>query len=47
MPIVASLGIPVAKMSGRGLGFTGGTVDKMESIPGYRTNIEIDEFPLH
>ena len=34
LPIVASLGIPVAKMSGRGLGFTGGTVDKMESIPG-------------
>ena len=44
LPIVASLGVPVAKMSGRGLGFTGGTVDKMESIPGYRTNIEIEEF---
>ena len=44
LPIIASLGIPVAKMSGRGLGFTGGTVDKMESIPGYKTNIEIDEF---
>lgn len=44
LPIIASLGIPVAKMSGRGLGFTGGTVDKLESIPGYRTNIEIDEF---
>ena len=44
LPIIASLGIPVAKMSGRGLGFTGGTVDKMESIPGYRTNVEIDEF---
>lgn len=44
LPIIASMGIPVAKMSGRGLGFTGGTVDKMESIPGYRTNIEIDEF---
>ena len=44
MPIVASLGIPVAKMSGRGLGFTGGTVDKLESIPGYRTNIGEKEF---
>lgn len=44
LPIVASLGVPVAKMSGRGLGFTGGTVDKMESIPGYKTNIEIEEF---
>lgn len=43
-PIIASLGIPVAKMSGRGLGFTGGTVDKLESIPGYRTEITIDEF---
>lgn len=44
LPIIASLGIPIAKMSGRGLGFTGGTVDKMESIPGYNTNVEIDEF---
>ena len=44
MPIIASLGIPVAKMSGRGLGFTGGTIDKLESIPGYRTNIDIEEF---
>ena len=44
LPIIASLGVPVAKMSGRGLGFTGGTVDKMESIPGYKTNITIDEF---
>ena len=44
LPIIASLGVPVAKMSGRGLGFTGGTVDKMESIPGYRTNVGIEEF---
>ncbi len=44
LPLIASLGIPVAKMSGRGLGFTGGTVDKMESIPGYKTNVGIDEF---
>ncbi len=44
MPIIASLGIPVAKMSGRGLGFTGGTVDKLESIPGYKTDIAIDKF---
>lgn len=41
MPIIASLGIPVAKMSGRGLGFTGGTIDKLESIPGY--NVELNE----
>lgn len=44
MPIIASLGIPVAKMSGRGLGFTGGTVDKLESIPGYTTAISIEKF---
>ena len=44
LPIIASMGIPVAKMSGRGLGFTGGTVDKLESIPGYQTNIEINKF---
>lgn len=44
LPIVSSLGVPVAKMSGRGLGFTGGTVDKLESIPGYKTNISIEEF---
>lgn len=44
LPIIASLGVPVAKMSGRGLGFTGGTIDKLESIKGYNTNIPIDEF---
>lgn len=43
-PLAASLGVPVAKMSGRGLGFTGGTVDKMESIPGFRTTLEPEEF---
>lgn len=43
-PIAASCGIPIAKMSGRGLGFTGGTVDKMESIPGFKTALEPDEF---
>lgn len=43
-PIIASLGIPVAKMSGRGLGITGGTIDKLESIPGYNTSISIEEF---
>ena len=43
-PIVASLGIPVAKMSGRGLGFTGGTIDKLESIEGFETSMSIDEF---
>jgi len=44
LPVIASLGVPVAKMSGRGLGFTGGTIDKLESIPGYNTSISIDEF---
>ena len=44
LPLVASLGVPVAKMSGRGLGFTGGTVDKMQSIPGYNTDIDMNSF---
>lgn len=44
MPLIASLGIPVAKMSGRGLGITGGTIDKLESIPGYNTSIDIETF---
>ena len=44
LPIISSLGISVAKMSGRGLGFTGGTADKLESIPGYKTEIDIDKF---
>ncbi len=43
-PIVAALGCKVAKMSGRGLGHTGGTVDKLESIPGYKTSVTPDEF---
>lgn len=43
-PIVASLGCKVAKMSGRGLGHTGGTVDKLESIPGYKTSLDADDF---
>lgn len=43
-PIVASCGVNVAKMSGRGLGHTGGTVDKLESIPGFRTSLTSDEF---
>lgn len=43
-PIVASCGVNVAKMSGRGLGHTGGTIDKLESIPGFNVTISTDEF---
>lgn len=43
-PIVAACGVPVAKMSGRGLGFTGGTIDKLEAIPGFKTNLSTSEF---
>jgi pyrimidine-nucleoside phosphorylase len=43
-PLVSACGLPVGKMSGRGLGFSGGTLDKMESIPGYRCNLTTGEF---
>ena len=43
-PLAAAVGLPVAKMSGRGLGFSGGTIDKLESIPGLRTGLSADEF---
>ena len=43
-PLAASVGVPVAKMSGRGLGHTGGTIDKLESISGFHTNITPEQF---
>lgn len=43
-PLAASCGLVVPKMSGRGLGFTGGTLDKLESIPGFRTSLSIEDF---
>lgn len=44
LPLVAAAGVPVAKMSGRGLGHTGGTIDKLESIPGFKTSLNRTEF---
>ncbi len=44
LPVVAASGLPVGKMSGRGLGFSGGTLDKMESIPGFRVDLSTEEF---
>lgn len=44
LPLVAACGVVATKMSGRGLGFTGGTIDKLESIPGFRTNLTNEEF---
>lgn len=46
IPLVASVGIPVVKMSGRGLGHTGGTIDKLESVPGFQTTLSQEQF-LH
>lgn len=43
-PLASACGVPIAKMSGRGLGFTGGTIDKLESIPGFKTTLEPEDF---
>lgn len=43
-PIMASLGLKMGKLSGRGLGYTGGTIDKLESIPGFKVSLTIEEF---
>jgi len=44
VPMLSAAGIPMAKLSGRGLGHTGGTLDKLEAIPGFNVNLSIDEF---
>lgn len=43
-PLVAAAGVPVGKLSGRGLGFTGGTIDKLEAIPGFQTSMDLQQF---
>src|SRR5437762_6115403 len=43
VPLLAAAGVPMFKMSGRGLGFSGGTIDKLESIPGFRTDLRLEE----
>lgn len=43
IPLLAACNVPIAKLSGRGLGHTGGTIDKLEAIPGFKTDLEIEE----